>query len=168
MRKLKVYCVTTVVKEEDRPKMNPKKPWVIQAYYAAAVSNKKELADLLNSSLHFVSYHTLKLCGFPIHRNSLTLPSRTQRAEANFSTGLESLRTIGTKNVCANIRNKINKSKFFMKNLSLFIPAIHPQAEARGFLAGKFVNTYASEGGNEDVVKKAMSDPHKLIFIETV
>lgn len=46
--KLKVYGVTTVCRREDKHLLDPERPWRVRVRYAAAVTSRRELAELLN------------------------------------------------------------------------------------------------------------------------
>lgn len=55
MAKLKVYTIISTRREEDKEKMDSKRPWVVQARYIAAVSSKKEFVELLGGTMYFVN-----------------------------------------------------------------------------------------------------------------
>lgn len=52
MRKLKVYGITTICKPEH---IDESKPWRVQCRYVAAVISRKELAELLGTTIGHVN-----------------------------------------------------------------------------------------------------------------
>jgi len=58
MRKLKVYGTVQFCRPEHKHLLDPKRPWRTQVRYVAAVSSKKEFAELLHLTVGQIGIYT--------------------------------------------------------------------------------------------------------------